>query len=66
MQRREAERHLVGDEQLRRRREHPREREHLLLAARERARLLAAAFGEHREHLERVVERGAGARGAAP
>ena len=43
--RREPERHLVGDEQLRRRRQHAGEREHLLLAARQRARLLAPPLG---------------------
>ena len=32
-------------------------REHLLLATRERARLLVPPLGEHREHLERAVER---------
>ena len=35
-----------------------REREHLLLATRERARALAASIGEHGEHLVRVCHRG--------
>ena len=56
-ERREAERHLVGDDQLRRHRERAGEREHLLLTAGERAGALAAPLGETREHLVRVLDR---------
>ena len=56
---REPERHLVGDEQPRRCGEHAGQAEHLLLAARQRARRLRAAFREHGEQLERALDRAA-------
>src|SRR5436190_465319 len=62
-QRGETERHLVGDEQFRRRCEHPRQAQHLLLATRERSGLLATALGEDREQVERMVERVTALRG---
>ncbi len=55
---REPERHLVGDDQSRWHCQGAGEREHLLLATRERARALAASIGEHREHLVGVCHRG--------
>src|SRR6266478_2700518 len=45
----QAERRLVEQEQAGARHERPRDRQHLLLAPRERARLLPAALGEDRE-----------------
>ena len=64
--RRETERHLVGDEQPRRRGEHPGQAEHLLLAARQRAGLLAAAFAEHGEQSRARARAPRRARPAAP
>ena len=55
--RRQAERELVGDQQLRRLDQHPGHRQHPLLAARQRAGDLGAALGEAREQLEGLVER---------
>ena len=66
--RRETERELVGDQQPRLLDEHARERQHALLAARERAGELLAPLTEPREQLVRLVERGvrpARARGCA-
>src|ERR687885_15124 len=53
--RREAERRLVEEEQPRRRHERPRDRELLLLAARERGGRQAQALAEHREELEQAL-----------
>src|SRR6185437_5607532 len=48
-QRRQAEGRLVEQQQLRPQHQRARDRQHLLLAARERARLLASALPESRE-----------------
>ena len=61
-QRREAERRLVEDEQLRLGHQAAADREHLLLAAGQRAGALALPFGEpreDREHPARGFARGA-------
>ena len=55
--RRETERQLVGDQQARLLHEHPRERQHALLTARQRARQLRAPLAEPREQRVRLVER---------
>src|SRR5439155_8815108 len=54
-ERREAERRLVEQQQPRPRHEGARDREHLLLAAREGARALAAALAQAREEAERLL-----------
>ena len=54
-QRREAERRLVEQQQPRPRHERARDREHLLLAARERAGALLAALAQAREQLEHAL-----------
>ena len=60
-ERREPERHLVGDDELWRDGEGPGQGQHLLLAAREAAGPLGPACPEDREHLDRPVD-GAGPR----
>ena len=55
--RREPERELVRDEQARRVHEHPRQRQHALLATRERPGDLLAPLPQPREQLVRAVER---------
>src|SRR5690349_11445755 len=51
----QAERHLIGDDELRGHRQRAREREHLLLATGERSGALTASFGEAREHVVGVL-----------
>src|ERR1700722_17335046 len=55
-QRRKAERRLVEHQQTRPHEKRARDRQHLLLAARERSRLLAAPFGKAREKAEHAIE----------
>src|SRR6266478_1328918 len=64
-QRRQAERRLVKQEQARTRHEGARHREHLLLAARERARLLPLPLGEGWEILVDALEVGGNGRPVA-
>ena len=61
----EPERHLVGDDHLRRDGERPRQREHLLLTTRERAGALRASFGQAGEEVVGVVDRRAALVGGA-
>ena len=56
--RRQPERQLVGDEDLRHLDQHPGQRQHALLAARQRAGRLAAALAEPREQLVGPLEAG--------
>src|SRR3546814_20814798 len=63
--RREAERQLVGDQQLRRVHQHAGESEHPMLAAGKRAGQLAAPLAQHREQVVRIVEPGREAIAAA-
>src|SRR5438132_1691258 len=55
-QRRETERGLVEQQETRPSHERARDREHLLLAARERASALVAPFGEPRKEREDAIE----------
>ena len=55
-ERREAERGLVEHQQARAHEQRARDRQHLLLAARQRSRLLAAPLGEARKEAEHALE----------
>ena len=55
-QRGQAERRLVEHQETRAHEQRARDRQHLLLAARQRTRLLAAPFGEPRKEAEHAIE----------
>ena len=65
-ERRQTERHLVGDDQLGRDGERPGQRQHLLLATRQAPGPLRPALPEHREALDGPVDGRGAVRAAAP